>query len=138
MACQSGVKTDAGYDGRMPAPLDMQDLRDEMTRARFFSCVNRGKWGCVEWRGVMHRGYGHVRYRSRRLLVHRVAWMLAHDSLIPDGLVIDHLCCNRRCINPAHLEAVTAQENGRRIFYAPDGWVQVSDSKYGLRRRKVA
>jgi hypothetical protein len=44
---------------------------------------------------------------------HRVAWELTH-GLIPDDLDLDHLCRNRLCVNPAHLEPVTNEENIRR------------------------
>jgi hypothetical protein len=44
---------------------------------------------------------------------HRFAYELLVGP-IPEGLVIDHLCRNRRCVNPAHLEPVTAEENWRR------------------------
>jgi hypothetical protein len=45
--------------------------------------------------------------------VHRLAWEWANGP-IPDGLVIDHLCMNRACVNIEHLEAVTQQVNAER------------------------
>ena len=50
-------------------------------------------------------------WKSRTL--HREMY-LAYVGDIPDGLVIDHLCRNRSCINPDHLDAVTNEENIRR------------------------
>ncbi len=46
-------------------------------------------------------------------LAHRYAYVRAYGE-IPQGLSIDHLCRNTRCVNPTHLEAVTLAENTRR------------------------
>jgi hypothetical protein len=46
-------------------------------------------------------------------LAHRVAYRLTVGE-IPDGLTVDHLCRNRMCVNPDHMELVTLAENGRR------------------------
>jgi hypothetical protein len=67
---------------------------------------------CWLWPGAGHR-YGHIRVGGRTRLVHRVAYELLIGP-IPDGLTLDHLCRTPRCVNPAHLEAVTQQENIRR------------------------
>jgi HNH endonuclease len=65
---------------------------------------------CWPWGGtIQSKGYGLVGGR----LVHRVVYELVRGP-IPAGLTIDHLCRNRRCANPSHLEAVTMQENYRR------------------------
>lgn len=65
---------------------------------------------CWEWLGaVQSAGYGFITGR----LAHR----LAYEEMvgpIPEGLVIDHLCCNRTCCNPSHMEVVTREENSRR------------------------
>jgi len=72
--------------------------------------------GCWNWqRGLSDRGYGNVNLSSpkRRMGAHRWAY-LCWVGPIPEGLELDHLCRNRRCINPEHLEAVTHLENIRR------------------------
>lgn len=79
--------------------------------------------GCWEWTGPMDRsGYGLIRItiggRVRSTGAHRASW-IAHRGPIPMGLQIDHLCFNRKCINPAHLEPVTTQENTRRAANNP-------------------
>jgi hypothetical protein len=75
---------------------------------------------CIEGRPGDARGYvgwGHGRYGHRR------AYERAYGR-IPDGLEIDHLCRNRACINPEHLEAVTHAENVRRAAVLVTGCKQ--------------
>lgn len=69
---------------------------------------------CWLWTGHLDRyGYGQISVNNHREKVHRAAYE-AFVGLIPDGLVIDHTCRVRRCVNPAHLEPVTHAENVRR------------------------
>lgn len=70
---------------------------------------------CVEWEGGKDRdGYGQisatVRGRRTTLRAHRVSYE-KHIGPIPVGLTLDHLCRNRGCVNPKHLEPVTNREN---------------------------
>src|SRR5882672_11179746 len=67
--------------------------------------------GCKVWLGALNdAGYGRVKVNSRFRRAHIVAWEIERGK-VPSGLVLDHLCCTKSCINPAHLEAVTSGEN---------------------------
>ncbi|MFF4738791.1 HNH endonuclease signature motif containing protein [Streptomyces sp. NPDC001262] len=77
---------------------------------RFLAKVAKGD-GCWTWKAsVRANGYGQVRVGARVRSAHRVAYELAYGQ-IPPGLVIDHLCRNRRCVRPSHLDAVTQRTN---------------------------
>jgi hypothetical protein len=77
---------------------------------RFLEKLRRAG-GCIEFTGTKSSGYGSFRAASSsQSLAHRIAWV-ATNGPIPDGLVLDHLCRNRACANPEHLEVVTHRVN---------------------------
>jgi hypothetical protein len=121
---------------------------------RFWAHVNKSD-GCWEWIGADGGGsYGVFRKnndpgrKSECVLVHRYAWELS-GKVLPvygSGKVLDHLCRNRKCVRPDHLEVVTQSENLKRSpltlagrlrcgrghdLTLPDAWY-----RYSLGRRR--
>lgn len=71
----------------------------------------RADTGCHEWKDAKDRkGYGRIFSNGRPVSAHRTVWEIENGA-IPQGLVIDHLCRNRSCVNPHHMEVVTNREN---------------------------
>lgn len=82
---------------------------------RFWEKVAKTE-SCWLWAGITNAGgYGIINVKNVPRLAHRISLEL-HGIFIPRGMTVDHLCCVRPCINPAHLEVVTLQENIRREF----------------------
>lgn len=84
----------------------------ESPEALFELLVERTE-SCWNWTGALAKGYGRINCAGDKWLAHR--WSYEHHvGPIPEGLDIDHLCENTRCVNPEHLEPVTGAENTRR------------------------
>lgn len=89
-------------------------LCDNRLPDRIWRRIEVAESGCWNWLGyISATGYGNVHFDGRDLRIHRVVYE-ALVGPIPTDLVIDHLCRNRGCCNPQHLEAVTFTENVRR------------------------
>lgn len=69
---------------------------------------------CWEWQGTINKntGYGKKTWHSKSILAHRWVYEMLLGP-IPDGLVINHLCSNKKCVNPHHLEVTTTAGNCR-------------------------
>ena len=80
----------------------------------FLSHVHVSPFGCWVWQGARsEQGYGRYHYAGKKRFAHRVAYTWLNGG-IPGGLDLDHLCHNRSCVNPDHLDPVTHQENQYR------------------------
>lgn len=87
------------------------DPRDPVRR--FWTRVAPGENACWEWTGDKSRdGYGKFHHHRTRLAHRWIYEYMVAD--IPPGLELDHLCHNPGCVNPWHLEPVTAAVNSSR------------------------
>lgn len=95
------------------APINL----NRAEQARLNRLVRIQPTGCWEWQGNQtsngygkwQRGPGHP-----ERAVHRIAYEHYKNEPIPPGMQLDHLCRNRICLNPEHLEVVTPSENTMR------------------------
>ncbi len=89
--------------------------RTDIDPIEFWSRVEQRDAGeCWPWTGSINaQGYGRLRVGGREIAAHRASCVL-HGVELALGQVIDHLCRNRRCVNPAHLEQTSVAVNTAR------------------------
>lgn len=113
----------AEYGENAPAPRRLRVMRPErasvhratreevLGRLLRYTAKSSDADGCWLWTGCVDTcGYGRFFLEGKSRAAHRISYQL-HRGLVPDGLVLDHLCRIRSCVNPWHMEAVSQREN---------------------------
>ncbi|MFI6681910.1 HNH endonuclease signature motif containing protein [Kribbella sp. NPDC050470] len=112
-----GVLPEEARHGRKgsPRPPHQESEEGGVTAERIARSIRVDpESGCWLWLDAVDTsGYGILRFRGAYWKAHRLSYSV-HVGPIPDGLVIDHLCRVRRCVNPEHMVTVTSRENTRR------------------------
>lgn len=109
-------------NGRSLTDAERARIADEAFRRRFWERVKEtdNEPYCWEWKGYCGRkGYGIVGIGKRQFQAHRIAYEMLIASF-PPHLHLHHLCRNTRCVRPAHLQLISAEEHSRIRPYAYD------------------
>ena len=104
---------------RAGKPFKPPVLRGSSIEAKFWQKVQKKEpESCWLWTGAKSGGYGFFRNDDGTFKrAHRYSFEI-HKGIIPEGLVIDHICHNPACVNPAHLQSVTIKENCENLLGA--------------------
>lgn len=87
------------------------------TIERVWASISEDGAGCWNWtRDMRSNGYGQITIAGRSQNAHRAVYELLVEP-VPTGMHLDHLCRNRRCVKPEHMEVVTPRENAVRGYY---------------------
>lgn len=107
-------------------------MRPTTLEAKFARGYKPGAAGqCWPWTAGCDRdGYGQIKHGGTTYRAHRVSYERSVGA-IPDGLVLDHRCANRPCVNPAHLRPVTNRANILRGTGVPARNARKTHCKHG-------
>ena len=108
-----GIKSDLalGYRHKPDSLLNEKQIQKFIKRIKMDLLSD-----CWNWVGYLSKdGYARISINGIQSYGHRLSYQYWKGN-IPNGLQLDHLCRNRKCVNPNHLECVTTQENIRRGF----------------------
>jgi hypothetical protein len=95
-----------------PFPYEIPRRKHKTADERFWGRVDKTPT-CWLWQGApMPNGYGKFFLGGKIKAVHRLSWE-AENGPVPEGMVIDHKCHQKLCVNPDHLQAVTNSQNGQ-------------------------
>jgi hypothetical protein len=102
-------------------------MRERAARRLSSGCVGDPASGCLIWTKSMNgRGYGVLWFDGRLQVAHRVAWQLAGRELPGPGMVLDHICEVKACVNVDHLRVLSNRDNIMRSPLAPMNTVSSS------------
>ena len=109
--------------------LDLTIRRDLCTVDRLKTKIKVTEGGCWLYTAKLtKKGYAHVQDKCKMRFAHVIMYEHIFGK-VPEGLELDHLCRNRNCINPEHLEPVTHQENCRRGISGHDFEIRERDER---------
>lgn len=102
------------------------DDKELKNRFDFYIKQIKQKDNCWFWGNSKNTHlYGILMYKGIKYLAHRVSYHFYKNDKLIDGLVIDHLCNNKKCVNPNHLKQTTIYENAFR----PKRWSKLSNNR---------
>lgn len=100
-------------------------VTDETPEERFWRFTDRKSDSeCWSWLGPETgkfaksdntQGYGQLWYGGKKWMAHRFSYVLHNDVVLDSHITLDHLCRNKMCVNPLHLDQVTRRENIKRM-----------------------
>ena len=114
--------------------------------SRFWEKVDKTD-SCWVWTaGLDQKGYGRFRIEGEKRLAHIVSWIMVNGE-IPAGMLLDHICQNKSCVNPGHLRLATNKQNSeyrsgparhnkssgiRNVYKKGNGWAVAIRHNYKL------